>query len=81
MQYATQAKLSLIIQNRTVCIVETKDGSYFLCGLSNGMEVSSGTGNTGTNMNDFQGYNIVLEGMEKAMANEIDPSIIAALQV
>lgn len=80
LQFATQAKLQLLIQNRTLVIVETKDGSFFLFGLVNGMEVSAGTAHSGANMNDKQGYMITFTGEEKAFANEIDPSIIAALQ-
>jgi len=80
MQYATQQKLALIVKNRTLVIVETKAGSYFLCGLENGMEVSGGKAGTGAAMNDFQGYTLTLTGMEKEFANEVDPSIIAALQ-
>ena len=80
LQYATQAKLQLLIQNRTAIIVETKDGSFFYFGLVNGMEVSAGTAHSGANMNDKQGYSITFTGEEKALANEIDPSIIAALQ-
>ena len=79
LQYATQVKLGLITKNRTSVIVETMDGSYFLCGNSNGMEVSGGKAGTGAAMNDFQGYSLTLTGMEKELANEIDPSIIAAL--
>lgn len=80
LKYETQIKLALIIKNRTMVIVEDKNGKYFLFGLNNGMEVNGGNAGTGTNMNDFAGYNLTLYGMEKEMANEVDSSIIAALQ-
>jgi hypothetical protein len=81
LQYETQIKLELIIKNRTMIIGETKDGTYFLFGKNFGMEVSAGTGNSGQAMNEFQGYQLTFSGMEKSFANEVDSTIIAALQV
>jgi hypothetical protein len=81
LQYETQATLDNLIKNRTLIIVETKDGSYWLFGKLNGMEVTAGSANSGQAMNEFQGYQLTFTGMEKALANEVDPSIIAALLV
>ncbi len=81
LQYETQIKLENLIKNRTLIIVETKDGSYWLFGKQNGMEVTAGSGNSGQAMNEFQGYQLTFTGMEKDMANEVDSSIIAALLV
>jgi hypothetical protein len=81
LQYETQIKLELIIKNRTIIIGETKAGTYFLFGKDFGMEVSAGTGNSGQAMNEFQGYQLTFSGMEKSFANEVDSTIIAALQV
>jgi hypothetical protein len=79
LQYETQVVLENLIKNRTAVIVETKDGSYFLFGKLNGMEVTGGSGNSGQAMNEFQGYNLVFTGMEKSLANEVSSSIIAGL--
>ena len=79
LQFETQIKLQNIIKNRTAVIVLTQDGSYFLFGKLNGMEVTGGTGASGTAMNDFQGYTLNLTAMEKEFANEVEASIIAAL--
>jgi hypothetical protein len=43
------------------------------------MEVTAGSANSGQAMNEFQGYQLTFTGMEKALANEVDSSIIAAL--
>jgi len=80
LQYQTQIKLANLIANRCSMIVETKTGQYFLFGKENGVEVTGGNANSGAAMNEFNGYNLVFTGMEKAMANEVDSSIIAALQ-
>jgi hypothetical protein len=79
LQYETQIVLEQLIKNRTIVIVKTKDDSYFLFGKLNGMEVTAGSANSGQAMNEFQGYQLTFTGMEKALANEVDSSIIAAL--
>ena len=79
LQYETQIKLENLIKNRLSIIVETKDGSYWLFGKLNGMEVTGGSANSGQAMNEFQGYQLTFTGMEKALANEVDSSIISGL--
>lgn len=79
LQWETQIKLELLIKNRLSVIVETKDGSYFLFGKVDGMEVTGGSANSGKAMNEFQGYALTFSGQEKALANEVDSTIIAAL--
>jgi hypothetical protein len=79
LQYETQATLDNLIKNRLMIIVETKDGSYWMFGKLNGMEVTAGTANSGQAMNEFQGYQLTFTGMEKALANEVDSTVIAGL--
>jgi hypothetical protein len=79
LQQSTANTLDKLIKNRTSLIVETKDGTFFLFGRLNGMEVTGGSGNSGQAMNEFQGYNLVFTGMEKALATEVLSSIISGL--
>ena len=72
-------KFDLLAKNRLAIIVETKDGSFFLAGQSNGMEVNGGTAASGAAMNEFSGYNLTFSGMEKNLSAEVSPSIIASL--
>lgn len=81
MNYETQFKLQQIIKNRTSIIVEMKSGQYFLFGSSFGMECTGGTGTSGAGLNEFNGYSLTFSGMEKVFAQEVDPTIIAALLV
>jgi hypothetical protein len=81
MKYETQDKLQNVIQNRVAVIVEMKTGQYFLFGKDYGMQVNGGTGTSGQAMSEFNGYAITFQGEEKLFANEVDPSIIAALLV
>ena len=79
LQYLTQLKLQTLIANRCSVIVETKSGQYFIFGRENGVEVTWGNANSGAAMNEFNGYTLTLTAMEKALANEVDSTIIAAL--
>jgi hypothetical protein len=79
MKYETQNKLQTIIANRTAILVEMKTGQYFYFGKENGMEVSGGTAASGAAMSEFNGYNVTFAGMEKALANEVEPTIVSAL--
>ena len=74
-------KFDLLAKNRVAIIVETKDGSFFLAGQANGMEVNGGTAASGAAMNEFMGYNLTFSGMEKTLSAEVSPAIIAALLV
>ena len=77
--YETQFVVDLLIKNRLIIIVESKDGKYWLFGKLNGMEVTAGSGNSGQAMNDFSGYQLTFTGQEKAFANEVQSTLIAGL--
>ncbi len=79
MKWETQNKLQTLVANRTAILVEMKTGQYFLFGKENGMEVNGGTGTSGAAMNEFNGYSLTFAGMEKTFAQEVDPTIVAAL--
>jgi hypothetical protein len=81
MKFETQNILQNVIQNRVSVLVEMKTGQYFLFGKEFGMQVNGGTGTSGQAMSEFNGYAITFQGEEKLFANEVDPTIIAALLV
>ena len=69
-------EIKLLAQNRLVAIVETNDEtpSFFVVGVTTGLEVSAGTGATGTAYADMQGFSITLSGMEAAPMLQLDPA-------
>jgi len=75
---AMRNEIKVLAQNRLVAIVETNDEvpSYFVVGVSNGLDVSAGTSGTGTAYADLQGYNITMSGMEAAPMLKLAPSSI-----
>lgn len=64
----TRNEIQLLAQNRLVAIIETNQEvpTYFVVGVTTGLEVSAGTSATGTAYADLQGYSITLSGMEAA---------------
>lgn len=57
-------EIKVLAQQRLVAIVETNDGSYWLVGYQNGLELNAGSSATGTAFGDLSGYNITLSGLE-----------------
>ena len=61
-------------------VVETNNGAddavgkFFLLGQENGMQLLSGTGQTGTAFGDLNGYNLTFTGQEPVPAQEISGS-------
>ena len=61
----TQAELEVIAVARPYAVVVDYYGNSFLCGLENGMEVTSGSVVTGAAAGDLSGFTLTLEGMEE----------------
>jgi len=59
-------------QERPRIVVETRDHQYFLAGLEQGCDVTAGTVSSGTQMGDFNGYNLTFTAMERIPANFLD---------
>lgn len=58
-------EIKVLAQQRLVAIVEGNDGSYWVAGYDNGLELNAGTSATGTAFADLSGYSLTLSGMEK----------------
>jgi hypothetical protein len=52
---------------------------YWLLGSLNGLELSAGTGQSGTAFGDRNGFDVTFTGMEEQPMREVQSSIIAAL--
>jgi hypothetical protein len=71
-------EIKLLAHGSPHVIVEDQNGSFFLAGAVNGMDVSAGTIVTGTAMGDMSGYTLTLSGMERTPANFLVSDITAA---
>jgi hypothetical protein len=57
-------EIKVLAQQRLVAIVESNDGSYWVVGWQNGLELNAGTSATGTAFGDLSGYSLNFSGME-----------------
>ena len=71
-------EIKLIAYGHPHIVIEDQNGSFFLAGTVNGMEVTGGTIVTGTAMGDLSGYTLTLTGMEKIPANFLESTLTAA---
>jgi hypothetical protein len=79
MTAALRNQLRLLGQNRLMAIVLDRNGVYWLLGSLNGLELSAGTGQSGTAFGDRNGFDVTFTGMEEQPMREVQSSIIAAL--
>jgi len=64
LQTAVRNELLLLARAKVYAIIEDNNGSYWLIGAANGLELTAGTAGTGTAFGDRSGYEITLSGME-----------------
>ncbi|TWF38854.1 hypothetical protein FHW36_10677 [Chitinophaga polysaccharea] len=72
-------ELLLLAQNRLIFIIKDKNGTYWLLGKKNALDLTGGEGGTGTASGDRNGYTRVFTGQEPQMAVEVQSTLIAAL--
>lgn len=73
MNQAQRNKWYTIAQTRLSVIIEKKDGTFWLLGEVNGLEVSAGSHTSGAAMGDFNGVQLTLTGMEAQPAQVVAP--------
>ena len=72
-------EIKVLAQQRLVAIVETNDGSYWVVGWQNGLELNAGTSATGTAFADLSGYSLTFSGMEAEQMLSIGSADVAAI--
>ena len=75
---ATANELALIVKSRPVVVVQGRDGSYRVVGISDGT-VATGDIQSGGAKSDFNGYNLTLTATEVLPAPYLDSATISAL--
>jgi hypothetical protein len=79
MTAALRNELRLLGQNRLIASVTDRNGNYWMLGSRNGLELSAGTGQSGTAFGDRNGFDVTFTGMEEQPMFSVQASIIAAL--
>ena len=70
-------QVKVIAEGATVAIVKTRDGNYILLGEETGLEITSGTGGSGTAAGDRNGYELALRSVAKEPAKFVNSSVFA----
>ena len=65
-------QMKLLAWGRPQVVIRTNANNFFIAGLFNGMDVTTGTISNGTAMGDLQGYTMTLQGMENIPANHLN---------
>ena len=69
MDAAMQNEIKVLVQSRLQVAVKFNDGTYWLFGYQNGMDITTADGSTGTAFGDRNGYTISLVGKETGFPN------------
>lgn len=75
----THKQVKLLSYGRPNIIVQTNANQFFIAGLVRGMDVTAGSINSGTNLGDYNGYQLTFTGQEPVPANFLDCNDEASL--
>lgn len=75
----THKQVKLLAYGRPNIIVQTNANQFFIAGLVRGMDVTAGSINSGTNLGDYNGYQLTFTGQEPVPANFLDCNDEASL--
>lgn len=79
LQANTRNEILLLAQNLLVAIAKDNNGKYWYLGKTRGLDITAGSGGSGTAMGDRSGYTLTFTGKEPELSPEVQSSIIAAL--
>ena len=75
---ATQEQIKLLSVARPHVVVEDYNANFFMVGLKNGTEVTSGTIVSGAAMGDMSGFTLSMEAMESDPAFFVTSTVVTA---
>ena len=79
LETSKRTEMQALFNGQCAVIVETQDGTYWYLGYNNPVTMTAGTAETGTNMDDFQGYTATMTDLSQEFPHEIDASIISGI--
>lgn len=68
----TTKQMKLLAWGRPQVVIRTNANNFFIAGLFNGMDVTTGLISNGTAFGDLNGYTMTLQGMENIPANHLN---------
>lgn len=76
---ATRNEILLLAKNRLMAIVEDMNGSFWLLGAKNGLDITGGNSATGTASGDRNGYTLTFVAQEADPMWSVSSAAISAL--
>lgn len=76
---ATRNEILLLAKNRLMAIVEDMNGSFWLLGSKNGLDITGGNSATGTASGDRNGYTLTFQAMEADPMWSVSSGAISAI--
>ena len=78
---AKRNEMNLLAKNRIVAIVETREATpqYWAIGVSNGLDLTTGVGGSGTAAADLNGYTMTFSGLEPDPMVSVSSSDLASI--
>lgn len=80
LQVNMRNEILLLAKNNLMAVVKDKNGKYWLAGRFSGIDLTGGSGGTGTAATDRNGYTLTFSGSERELAPEVASSVISTLQ-
>lgn len=79
MDASLRNELRLLSRARLIAIVEDRNGNFWMLGRNNGLELTTGTSQTGTAMGDRNGYDMTYQAIEETPIFSVLSSIVSGI--
>lgn len=79
MTTSVKNELKLVAQNVLMIMTKRRDGTYWMFGITKGMDLLTATSGTSKEAVGFTGHNLSFAGLEPNFAWEVDATIVAAI--
>lgn len=80
LQANTRNEILLLAKNLLVAVAKDSNGKFWYLGKTRGLDLTAGSGTTGTAEGDRSGYTLTFAGAEPALAPEVDSTVAASLE-
>ncbi len=80
LQANTRNEILLLAKNLLVAVAKDNNGKYWYFGLTRGLDITAGSGQTGTAEGDRSGYTLTFTGKEPELAPEVNSTVAGQLQ-
>lgn len=80
LQANTRNEILLLAKNLLVAVAKDNNGKWWYLGKDRGLDLTAGSGTTGTAEGDRSGYTLTFAGAEPALAPEVNSTVAGQLE-